>query len=158
MKHIYLSNHLYFVTSVTHERQKFFLDEQNCRILIDNLKFYRNKLGFKLIAYVIMPDHFHAIIQVPENLNISTIMHDIKRFSSIQINKSSKRIGEPVWQEGFFEHIIRDEKDFRVRLDYIHKNPLTAGLVEVIDEYRFSSYRNYYMQDDSNLMVDKILT
>ncbi len=133
------------------------MDEQNCKILIDNLKFYRNKLGFKLIAYVIMPDHFHALIQVPENLNISKIMHDIKRFSSIQINKSSKRIGEPVWQEGFIEHIIRDEKDFRVKLDYIHKNPVTAGVVKEIDEYRFSSFRNYYMEDNSSLIIDKIL-
>ena len=157
MKHIYLDNHLYFVTSVTYKREKLFEQPANCEILLHNLKYYRDQLGFKLLAYAVMPDHFHALIHVPEGQTISTIMHDLKRFSSIQIGRRINRMGRPIWQQGYYEHVIRDGKDFETKLDYIHKNPLNAGLVENLEDYPFSSYRNYYLDDNSVIEIDRIL-
>ncbi len=157
MKHIYLDNHLYFVTSVTYKREKLFEQTANCEVLLHNLKYYRDQLGFKLLAYAIMPDHFHAIIYVQERQAISTIMHDIKRFSSIQIGRKINRMGKPIWQQGYYEHVIRDAKDFEIKLDYIHKNPFNAGLVENLEDYPFSSYRNYYLDDNSIIEIDRIL-
>ena len=122
-----------------------------------NIKYYRDRLGFKLLAYVIMPDHFHAIIHVPENQKISTIIHDLKRFSSIQIGRRMNRMGRPIWQPGYYEHVIRDARDFETKLDYLHKNPLNGGLVENLEDYPFSSYRNYYLDDNSVIEIDRIL-
>src|SRR5574341_295584 len=156
MKHIYLDNHLYFITSVTHQREKLFSHPENCEILTHNIKYYRDHLGFKLLAYVIMPDHFHAIIHVPENQTIATIIHDIKRFSSIQIGRRINRMGRPIWQQGYYEHVIRDIKDFETKLDYIHKNPLTAGLAKNLEDYPFSSYWNYYLDDNSIIEIDRV--
>jgi len=66
-------------------------------------------------------------------------------------------MGRPIWQQGYYEHIIRDRKDFETKLDYIHKNPLNVGLVENLDDYPFSSYRNYYLDDNSVIEIDRIL-
>jgi putative transposase len=151
-----LENHAYFITSVTYLRQRFFVDDDNCNILLRVLQFYRDRLNFSIFGYVILPDHFHAVIQVPEDKSISTIMHSTKRGSAYQINQSSNRRG-PVWQAGYYEHVIRDEKDLKGRLDYIHNNPLKAGLVKELEEYKYSSYRCYYYDDNSVFGVDKIL-
>ena len=156
MKHFYLENHAYFITTVTSQRQRFFADNDNCNILLRVLRFYRYRLNFRIFGYVILPDHFHVVIQVPENKSISSIMHGIKRGSAFQINRNLNRRG-PVWQAGYYEHVIRDEKDLKGRLDYIHKNPLKTGLVKDLDKYKYSSYRSYYLDDDSILAVDKIL-
>ncbi|MCI0530608.1 MAG: transposase [candidate division Zixibacteria bacterium] len=156
MKHLYLENHIYFITTVTHKRKRFFDGENNCEILLRVVRYYRERLSFRVYGYVILPDHIHALIQVPEGLDISTIMHCIKRASAYQINQILHTKG-PVWQAGYHEHVIRDEKDLKGRLNYIHKNPLKAGLVENLEYYKFSSFRNYYQDDDSVFEVDKIL-
>ena len=155
MKHLYLENHAYFVTTVTRQREKCFAKNNNCNILIRVLQFYRDRLNFSVFGYVILPDHFHAVIQVPEGLSISVIMHGIKRGSAFQINRSLNREG-PLWQAGYYEHVIRDSKDLKARLDYIHKNPLNTSLVKNLEDYPFTSYRNYYLDDNSILAVDKI--
>ena len=83
-------------------------------------------------------------------------MHGIKRGTAYQINQNLHTKG-PVWQAGYYEHVIRDEKDLKWRLDYIHKNPLAAGLTENLGNYKFSSFRNYYHNDDSVFAVDRIM-
>ena len=139
MKHFYLENHAYFITTVTYLRQRFFVDDDNCNILLRVLQFYRDRLNFSIFGYVILPDHFHAVIQVPEDKSISTIMHSIKRASAFQINQCLHRRGL-VWQAGYYEHVIRDEKDLKGRLDYIHKNPLKAGLIKKLEKYKLTKF------------------
>lgn len=156
MKHFYLESHAYFVTTVTYQRQNIFAGDDNCDILIKVLQFYRERIHFSIFGYVILPDHFHAIIQVPEDKSISTIMRGIKRSSAFQINQNLNRRG-PVWQAGYYEHVIRSTRDLKARLDYIHKNPLKTGVVKELEKYKYSSYRSYYFNDDSIFAVDKIL-
>ena len=83
-------------------------------------------------------------------------MHDLKSHTAQEINRTLGRQG-PFWQEGFYDHIIRDERDFQRRIDYIHKNPLTSGLVKEMPDYPFSSFRNYCVEDDSMIEVDQII-
>ncbi len=53
--------------------------------------------------------------------------------------------------------IVLEERDFKKRIDYIHKNPLISGLVQQISDYPYSSFRNYYFEDDSLIKIDKLL-
>lgn len=114
------------------------------------------KYALQLHGYVIMPDHLHLLLSVKEDGNISNLMHDFKSHTAQEINKILDRTGA-LWQNGFYDHMIRDERDFQRRLDYIHKNPLTSGLVGDVSDYRFSSFRNYYLQDDSLVRIDALL-
>jgi putative transposase len=103
-----------------------------------------------------MPDHLHLLLSLTGDGNITKVMHGFKSHTAQEINKLLKRIGA-FWQEGFYEHIIRDERDYRKRIDYIHNNPLTSGLVKDLSDYRFSSFRNYYLDDDSIIQIDRVM-
>lgn len=102
-----------------------------------------------------MPDHLHFLLSLKEVGNISIIMRDFKSHTAQMINKLLKRKGR-LWQQGFYDHVIRDERDFIKRIDHIHKNPLTSALVKDIQDYRFSSYRNYFMEDKSLIRIDRL--
>jgi putative transposase len=155
LRRIILPDYCYFVTTVVKDRERILLNNKICSIVLEDLKFYRMQYEFRLHSYVIMPDHLHLLMSLSEEGNASQIMHDFKSHTAQEINNILKRSGA-FWQEGFYDHIIRDERDFRKRVDYIHKNPLTSGLVNDPAEYRFSSFRNYYIGDDSLIQIDRI--
>lgn len=85
------NSYAHFVTTKTFENRKIFTDEKCCKILLRDIDFYRDKLGFKLIGYVIMPDHVHLIVwwDVDEykNLTISKVMHGIKGLSAQNLSR-----------------------------------------------------------------------
>lgn len=117
------------------------------------MDFYRGKLHYQLYGYVIMPDHFHFIIHPDSEVDLANIMNKIKGHSSFVLNKQLGRAGN-LWQKGYYEHVIRNDKDFKEKVTYIHKNPVRAGLVPKMEDYRFSSYRNYYLGDDRLIKID----
>ena len=129
---------IYFVTSKTHRNRKFFMDEKNAQTLLNCINNFRKEGRYLLLAFVIMPDHLHIILSPDGEEEISKIMHSIKRGCARLINQmwSSK---EPVWQRSFYERIIRDEKEFWEKVNYIYNNPVKSGLVESPEDYAYSS-------------------
>lgn len=97
------------------------------------------KLPFKIDAIVILPDHLHAILTLPDgDLDFSNRWRLIKNYFSHQcaleyhgeFSKSRAKKKElTIWQRRFWEHCIRDEIDFVHHVDYIHYNPVKHGLV-----------------------------
>ena len=83
------NSYAHFITIKTHNNKPVFINEKLCGILISNLNYYRRQLRFKLLAYVIMPDHFHAIIwwdaEKYRELNISKIMRSLKSHTAREI-------------------------------------------------------------------------
>ena len=80
-----IPGHVHFVTSKVDHFIPLFLAHDLCRILLANIDFYRVKHNFKLLGYVIMPDHIHVLICPQADIAISKIMQDIKRYSAKQI-------------------------------------------------------------------------
>ncbi len=103
---------------------------------------------FNVDAIVILPDHIHSIWTLPENdADFSARWQLIKaRFSrSIaggeQISQSRSRRGERgIWQRRFWEHVVRDERDFRAHMDYLHFNPVKHGHAASVREWPHSSF------------------
>ncbi|MFA6391497.1 MAG: transposase [Patescibacteria group bacterium] len=87
--------------------------------------------------------------------NISQIMKAIKGRSARIINEILGKNGQ-LWQHSFYEHGIRNEQDFIEKLNYIHFNPVRAGLVEDQSDFKYSSYQNYHLDDDLIIKIDKI--
>ena len=83
------ANYAHFVTTKTFENKKLFEDEACCEIVLNDVDFYREKLGFKLLGYVIMPNHLHLIVwwdvERQKSLTISKIIQAIKSHSARQI-------------------------------------------------------------------------
>ena len=162
----------FFVTTTVVRFLDIFADPEICHILIRNIKFYQAKYKFTILAYVIMPSHFHWIIEIEPSLGtISNIMRDLKSHSSRdileylsneqklqKIFKSEAAIKykqkRKLWMDSFDDQVIRGPKMFWTKLTYIHQNPVEAGLVLRAEEYPFSSARNYTLQDHSIIFVD----
>ncbi|MEA3431302.1 MAG: transposase [candidate division WOR-3 bacterium] len=155
LKRFNFSRRLYFITSVTENRKKVFETEHNIKLLLDTFRYYKEKYSFDIVAYCILPDHFHWLVIPSEKADISQIMKGVKGFSTRKINQINHWNGR-LWQHQFLDHIIRKDEDYRKHINYIHNNPVKHGLVEDIGLYPWSSYRNYYLEDYSLLKVDKL--
>ncbi len=99
-----------------------------------------------------MPDHLHALI-VPNNGTISDIMRNIKAYSGNGIRKELNLTSD-VWQDGFYDHVVVDQADLTAKLHYAHRNPIRKGIVDELESYPYSSYINYYTEDEPILEID----
>ena len=141
-KRTYIPGGSYFFTLVAHQRKLLFNTEENISILRNAIKKIKNTRPFNLEAIVILPDHLHCIMQLPENdVDYSSRWREIKKSVSIQIHpESNARNERPVWQRRFWEHTIRDEEDWHRHMDYIHYNPVKHGYVKNVKDWPWSSF------------------
>jgi putative transposase len=137
----YLYDRFIFVT-VTLLRSRTFLQEAEFARLATASARAREKHGFSLTAWVIMPDHWHVIIYPPYPLTISTIIKAVKAISTISINVSRHETGE-LWQGRFFDHALRTVRDYHAKVEYIHLNPVRSGLVTRAEDWKWSSRREF---------------
>lgn len=94
--------------------------------------FHQNR--YVLHEIVCMPDHVHIILTPNTRENgaewsISQIVHSLKGYTAHRINQDRHRSGK-LWQKGFYERVIRSERDLREKVRYVWENPLRGGLVE----------------------------
>ena len=166
----------FFVTTTVVNFTKMFINDIYCDILIRNIKHYQKKYKFTIISYMIMPSHFRWIVHVNPKLGtISDIMRDIKKYSAWDIMDTIEKYDPKLirtfvldanrypnhkrkfWMNRFDDEVIRNEKMFWTKLQYIHKNPVEAWLVKRAVDVRCSSARNYYFGDHSLIEIDTSL-
>lgn len=165
---------LFFVTSTIVGFTKIFELKSMCDIMIENLNYYQNRGDFTIIAYVMMPDHFHLIIKTNKGFSVSQCIGNLKRITSRMITSELSKRGnkrllsalkksallEPtsdsrVWKHRFDSFVLTNEDTLRQKIDYIHNNPVKSGLVSEPCDCRYSSARNYAgMDDDVMIPVD----
>jgi putative transposase len=127
----------FFITTVTWQRTPIFRVEPRSRLLIDVLLDYREQRKYLLHAFVIMPDHIHVLLTPACGISVERAVQCIKGGYSYRLRKAEKI---QVWQQSFTNHRIRDAEDFAKHCEYIHLNPLRAGLVQDVGTYPFSSH------------------
>jgi putative transposase len=129
-----LSQHVYHVSTSTHLRQPLFADFYSARIVARCLN-DRVSLGqSQLLAWVVMPDHIHLLVQLGEVGSLSRVVNRLKGSAARAVNLRLGRVG-PVWQRAFHDHMLRKEEDLEPVGRYIVANPLRAGLVSRISDY-----------------------
>ena len=144
IRRVYVPNAHYFVTAVTHSRRRLFADEANMDLLRTTMRRAKAHHPFTMCAYAFMPDHFHLLIFVPESTSISKLLQSIQR-NYTRNYKNEHGITQMVrlWQRGFWDHVIRDERDFASHFHYIHYNPVKHGYVIHPEDYAHTSFREY---------------
>ena len=115
----------------------FLKDEKVAKIIQETLMFWDGE-KYKLIAWVIMPNHVHLLLRPIEGFELSEIMHSIKSFTANKANKMLKRKGK-FWQHESFDRFIRNRKHFERVISYIENNPVKAKLCENPEDCKFSS-------------------
>ena len=141
LRRYYEMGHTYFVTCVTYARMPILIEYEN--ELWRAFDFVKKQMSFELMAWVIIPDHFHLVIR-PFDTDLSEIMKGIKlKFAGAYRSINRLRCGR-VWQNRFWDHVIRDQRDMNSHLDYIHFNPVKHGLVKRPLDYKRSSMQKYF--------------
>jgi len=140
LRRYHTEGNIYFVTNVTYQRSPILV--KNIDIIWKSIENTKNNIEFNMIAWVILPDHFHFIID-PFGHDISNIMQRIKMsFSSYYRSRQDMRAGK-IWQNRFWDHIIRDNDDMNSHIDYIHFNPVKHRYTANPIEWHHSSFREY---------------
>lgn len=108
------------------------------RCVRDALEFGERQLKlYSLIAYAIMPNHVHVVVSPKTGL--PRITKSIKGFTARKANAILGRTGEPFWQDESYDHWVRNEGELQKIIGYVERNPVSAGLVEKIEEWPWSS-------------------
>jgi len=147
-RRIFLDGYCYYITIVTHSRNPILIE--NIDLLRRSFAYAKSLFLFHIKAIVILPDHIHMIIEVDHAKDYPKIISSIKRYFSkrcdpkfcegVYQSKSRMRQGYNfVWQKRFYEHTIRDEKDYQIKLQYIHNNPVKHGLTDNIYNWKYGS-------------------
>jgi REP element-mobilizing transposase RayT len=116
-------------------------------LILEALEASRSRLGFALCGYVLMSDHWHALIWPRYPVTISRVLHDVKTTSARKLNRR-RGVEGPLWQHQFWDRFVRNAKEFSQRLDYMHQNPVRKGLVSRPEQWPWSSYNNFSLDKD----------
>lgn len=117
--------------------QCYLRDDRAAQIVKDALFFY-DHVKYEVVSWCIMPNHVHVLITLLKAVSLSEILHSWRSFSSNEINKLFNRQGR-LWMPEYYDRYIRDEEHFNNVVNYIHNNPVKAGLVDDPTHYRWSS-------------------
>jgi putative transposase len=143
----------FFITSVTAQRRALFQHAATADLLVDVFLHYREQGKYLLHEFVVMPDHFHALVTPADEISLEKAVQFIKGGFSFRLKSSL-----PVWHPSFTNHRIRDERDFEQHCEYIRNNPVRAGLAARAEDYTHSSAAGNFAADAMPRGLGPLLT
>ncbi|ANE56413.1 REP-associated tyrosine transposase [Methylomonas sp. DH-1] len=151
----YIPGGSYFFTVVTERRAPILANDAARDLLRSAIRACQQQWPFAVDALVLLPDHLHAIWALPpDDADYSKRWGFIKKHftqhwlaangpeQSISLSKQHQR-RRGVWQRRFWEHALRDERDYAKHLDYLHYNPVKHGLVTSVANWPYSSFHRF---------------
>lgn len=141
-KHQLSQSLLYHVYNRSNGKKMIFEDESDYGRFMDLLREYQEKYPLKMYHWVIMPNHYHLLLEIGAPEQMSSCMSGIGRAYTHYYNKKYKSAGY-LWQGRFKSQPVQMERYALACGRYIERNPLRAGLVNEAEEYVYSSARFY---------------
>ncbi|MGH8497476.1 MAG: REP-associated tyrosine transposase [Methylococcales bacterium] len=141
-RRVFIPGGVYFFTVVTYQRKAIFAMPENVDVLRIAYKRIMAEKLFTTDAIVVLPDHLHCIWRLPEgDADFPERWREIKKIVSKRIGiKRHDRNAMDLWQPRFFDHVLRNEEDWRGHVDYIHYNSVKHGLAASPAEWPYSSF------------------
>ena len=147
-RRVWVPGGTYFFTVNLLARKKNDLLIRNIELLREVVRRVKRKHPFIIHGWVVLPNHFHCIINLPEgDSDFALRIRLIKSGFSKQLPKNErlsesriKRGERGIWQRRYWEHMIRDQSDFSAHMDYIHINPVKHGLVNQVKDWPYSTF------------------
>ncbi len=145
----------YHIAARGNERKRIFFSNSDYDKFKDYLREAQDKYGCLLHCYMLMPNHYHLLLETP-NSDISRIMHYINGSYSNYINRRKKRSGHLF--QGRFKAVLFDVDSYFLELTrYVHLNPVRARMVTKPEDYPYSSYRSYIFKKKEDIVHRDLL-
>ena len=172
LKRIYGQGHLHFLTFSCYRRLPLLGSARARNVFVRVLDQVRKEYGFKLVGYVVMPEHVHLLISEPARGTPSTVLKMLKQKVSRLLRRKPRRQVSPgqrsfqfvssaerlpqFWQKRFYDFNVWSRKKKVEKLGYMHANPLKRGLVDDPRHWPWSSYAFYQQRGEILIEVDPV--
>jgi REP-associated tyrosine transposase len=131
------TGHQHFLTFSCWGRRPLMRSGESRAAFESSFEKMRNRYGFLVIGYVVMPEHVHLLVSEPQVADLATAIQAIK------LSVVKKRKERPFWFERYYDFVVYSEQKRVEKLRYIHRNPVVRGLVARPEEWAWSSFRHY---------------
>jgi REP-associated tyrosine transposase len=163
----YGADHLHFITCSCYRRLPFLKSARSRDRFLSILEQVRARYRCVIVGYVVMPEHIHLLISEPEIGDPSKVMQVLKQRTARALLPKRKRryprqqrlFGDQLeprafWQARFYDFNVWTTKKRVEKLRYMHRNPVKRGLVESPEQWRWSSYRFYSLDEPGPVQVN----
>ena len=164
----YGAHHLHFITCSCCRRLPFLCTARSRDRFLSILEQTRERYRLVVVGYVVMPEHVHLLLTEPEVGTVSTVMQVLKQRTARALLPQRKRSNprqrnlfgdEPrrraFWQARFYDFNVWTTRKRVEKLRYMHRNPVKRGLVESPEQWRWSSYRFYFLDEAGAVRVNQ---
>lgn len=134
-----IEGQVYLLTAATHRRRPIFADFPAACVVAQEIMRSEREGHWTLLAWVIMPDHVHLLVELRRS-SIASATNELKGRSSRSIGRLGNVAG-PIWQPGFHDRALRREESVEDAARYVCVNPLRAGMVSSLRDYAFWNAR-----------------
>jgi putative transposase len=147
----YIGFHRYSLTFCTNNRASHFTDKRRVDVVFEQILRSATESEFGIVAYCFMPDHLHLLIEaLSDCCNGLIFINRAKQYSGYYFKRA---FGTKLWQRYGFEHTLRDDEATLSVARYILENPVRAGLVVRVQDYRFCGSVMYPLAEILDAMV-----
>jgi len=171
LERFYGGRDLHFLTFSCYQRQPFLTTPNRCDLFLRILERVRCRYRLVVLGYVVMPEHVHLLVSEPQRATLSTAIQALKLGVVRSLDGGvpmSRKIGETwgtpsdegskksncFWQARFYDFNVWTEKKRIEKLRYIHRNPVTRGLVASPEQWPWSSFRQYLTGEPSPVRIN----
>lgn len=147
-----LDEAIFHIINRGNARQEVFDDKEDFKRFLSIVARYKDKFGFKLYHFCLMPNHIHLLLETPKAEILSKAMQGIT-LSYTQYHHAKKRTIGYLWQGRFKNMLINKEKYLMICGAYIERNPKRANLVEKIEDWPYSSFRFYAYGEEMKIPI-----
>ena len=139
LKRYQTSGHFHFITFTCYHRLPYLNDDTSRTVFEETLETLRQRHQFYVFGYVLMPEHVHLLLSEPKLHLLADTLRALKTQTSRKLKGERKQF----WQTRYFDRNIITQDEFSEKLQYMHRNPVKAGLVEKPEDWPWSSYRHW---------------
>jgi putative transposase len=145
LKRYHQSKQTHFITFTCYRRLRHLGTKTICDLFVAALERCRRKYGFRVFGYVLMPNHVHLLLSKPDRELLSTAIQSLKITTAM--NSSNNRLMDgrrsPLWQKRYYDRNLSTHEELMEKLQYIHRNPIRAGLCARPEDWPWSSFLHY---------------
>ena len=137
----------HFIAFSCHNRKPYLNIPTSRDIFLDSLERTRSHYHFEILGYVVMPEHVHLLISEPPDAPLS------KTLQALKISVSRRLTERPFWQPRYYDFNVFTHNKRVEKLKYMHRNPLKRGIVSNPEDWRWSTYRHYLLNEPTPVQI-----